>query len=216
MPLVMEQQSSPIETIIPQSVTLKLPNNCLNSPVATSFNPSIRPISTTDSSSSIIISYNTNLPTNDKVVQNLPKVSSTTAVIDPITVPINDKKVPNSIPDTPVEQQLLIADTELQGHKARQETTEMPNQRGKKNKIRPPKSCLKHDQAVNINVSIGLFRYQIMTLFLAKDPEPTILFLITNFAKNTQAIRPNRSFPRSKKITKNRNLITQTNFRKNG
>lgn len=74
----------------------------------------------------------------------------------------------------------------------------------------------KFDQKINDNVTIGILKKDLFALFISPNIEDKILFLIQNFAKFTEPIRPNRTNKRQKSIAKRRNLITQTNFRRAG
>ena len=54
----------------------------------------------------------------------------------------------------------------------------------------------KHQYQVNISACVGLLREKITDLLLGKHPKQVLDYLTTVFAQHTEAVRPNRSFPR--------------------
>jgi hypothetical protein len=73
----------------------------------------------------------------------------------------------------------------------------------------------KHPYQVNNNVVSGIFKNQIMTLFLTQKPRKIIKELIKIFAKKRiPKIKNKPPLPRKKSIAKRRNLITQLNFKR--
>jgi IS4 transposase len=74
----------------------------------------------------------------------------------------------------------------------------------------------KYDQKVNDNVTIGILRPQLFTLFFNPQSNDNINALIQSWAKYTEPIRPNRTNKRIKSLAKRRNLTTQTNYRRAG
>ena len=73
---------------------------------------------------------------------------------------------------------------------------------------------VKHEQKVNDNVSIGILKPLLFTLWITPDITKLVDLLVLQFAKSTVPIRKNRSFKRKKSLAKRRNLTTQTNFRR--
>ncbi len=77
-----------------------------------------------------------------------------------------------------------------------------------KESIRPPKQ----EQKINKNVALGVLKTQMITIFLAKEPEKIIEELITYFTKNKLSVNPNKkTLKREKSLAKSRNLKTQLN-----
>jgi hypothetical protein len=74
----------------------------------------------------------------------------------------------------------------------------------------------KYDQKINDNVTIGILKPRILSLFMDENTKTAVQFLIQNFAQYTEPIRPNRTNLRKKSLAKKRNLYTQTNFRRAG
>jgi hypothetical protein len=72
-----------------------------------------------------------------------------------------------------------------------------------------------HEYQVNTNVTTGIFRHKIISLFLTKRPRKIIKELLRIFVKKRiPKIKNKKSQPRKKSIAKRRNLITQTNFKR--
>ncbi len=76
------------------------------------------------------------------------------------------------------------------------------------------KDC-KYDYSTNKSISIAIFKEKIMTIFLSKNPKKIVQELIILFAKYKEPIRPNRHYKRTKSVAKRRNIITQTNYKRN-
>lgn len=68
---------------------------------------------------------------------------------------------------------------------------------------------------VNISVATGIFKQQIIPLFLTKTPSIIIQKMIKIFTQERVPVRPDKKAPPRKKIkSKARNLFTQTNFKR--
>jgi len=72
----------------------------------------------------------------------------------------------------------------------------------------------KYDQKVNDNVTIGILKPLLFTLFFNKQSNDNINNIILVFAKYTEPIRPKRVYKRRKSLAKRRNMTTQTNYRR--
>jgi len=73
---------------------------------------------------------------------------------------------------------------------------------------------IKNDQKINNNVTIGLFKSQLFTLWTTANSTPIVEKLTAVFTKKTIAIRKNRTTPRKKTTTKRNNATTQTNYKR--
>ncbi len=74
----------------------------------------------------------------------------------------------------------------------------------------------KHKKAINNNVTIGILRSCILTFWLTKDTTGMTMFLIQLFTKYTEPVRLNRKYRIKRIISKRRNLVAQTNYRRAG
>ena len=73
----------------------------------------------------------------------------------------------------------------------------------------------KDEYAVNQNVAIGCLKNRVIKLFLSEQPEEILDKLKFLFIKHLEPVRPNRSFPRTKKIKHlNGKYKTQKNYRR--
>ena len=73
----------------------------------------------------------------------------------------------------------------------------------------------KYEHQVNYNVALGLMKHQILLLFLWEDPTKIYQLLKSKFLRHTEAIRPNRSYPRDKRRNKRRGKYqTWHNYRR--
>ena len=71
------------------------------------------------------------------------------------------------------------------------------------------------DYAINKNVSLGILKGNIIKLFLCKDPARILKKLHKMFIVHLEPIRPNRAFPRNKRIIHlNGKYVTMTNYRR--
>jgi len=72
-----------------------------------------------------------------------------------------------------------------------------------------------YNHQINYNVALGLMKDQIVALFLNQDPTVIYQMLKSKFLKHTEAIRPNRSYPRDKRRNKRRGKYqTWLNYRR--
>ena len=75
----------------------------------------------------------------------------------------------------------------------------------------------KYPYKVNISVATGIFKHQIIPLFLAEKPQIIIQQIIKIFTQERVPVRRDKKPPpRKKSKSKNRNLTTQTNFKRPG
>lgn len=95
-------------------------------------------------------------------------------------------------------RQLLINDAQILVNQQIKESTKPPKQ----------------EQKINKNVALGVLKTQIITMFLAKEPEKIIEELITYFTKNKLSVNPNKkTLKREKSLAKSRHLKTQLNYK---
>lgn len=73
---------------------------------------------------------------------------------------------------------------------------------------------IKNDQKINNNVTIGILKKQLITLWTTQDIAPIIEKLTNLFVTKTVAVRKNRTTPRKKTTTKRNNATTQTNYKR--
>jgi len=71
------------------------------------------------------------------------------------------------------------------------------------------------DYAINKNVSLGILKGNIIKLFLCKNPDDILKKLHNRFIAHLEPIRPDREFPRKKRIIHlNGKYATMTNYRR--
>lgn len=81
--------------------------------------------------------------------------------------------------------------------------------------LREANQYRKYDHQINYNVALGLMKNQTITLFLEEKPTEIYRQLKKKFLKHTEAIRPNRSYPRDKRRNKRRGKYqTWSNYRR--
>ena len=73
---------------------------------------------------------------------------------------------------------------------------------------------VKYEQKVNDNVSIGILKPLLFTLWITPNITEIVNRLVLQFTKSTVPIRKNRTPKRKKSLAKRRNLTTQTNYRR--
>lgn len=72
-----------------------------------------------------------------------------------------------------------------------------------------------YNYQINYNVALGLMKNQIVALFLNENPTMIYQKLKSKFLRHTEAIRPNRSYPRNKRRNKRRGKYqTWSNYRR--
>jgi hypothetical protein len=81
-------------------------------------------------------------------------------------------------------------------------------------KKREAGKTIKNDQKINNNVTIGILKSQLFTLWTTANITPIVEKLVDIFVTKTVAIRKNRTIPRKKTTTKRNNATTQTNYRR--
>jgi len=75
--------------------------------------------------------------------------------------------------------------------------------------------CRKYQHHINYNVTLGLMKNKMVTLFLEKDSAEIYQQLQNKFLKHTEAIRPNRTYKRFKDKNKRRGKYqTWSNYRR--
>lgn len=73
----------------------------------------------------------------------------------------------------------------------------------------------KYDHQINYNVALGLMENQVIALFVKENPAKIYQQLKNKFLKHTEAIRPNRSYPRDERRNKRRGKYqTWHNYRR--
>lgn len=78
------------------------------------------------------------------------------------------------------------------------------------------KNGIKYEQKINNNVTIGILKFDFLSLWLSKSVSFFIDILVETFTKYTVPIRLNRSFIRKKGASKRKSMVTYTNFRRAG
>lgn len=73
----------------------------------------------------------------------------------------------------------------------------------------------KYDHQINYNIALGLMKNEVINLFLSENPIEIYGQLKGKFLRHTEAIRPNRSYPRDKRRNKRRGKYqTWHNYRR--